>query len=332
MKTLRTAIIGCGNFARQHALTLSKLENIALVGFCDIDENRAHAFNQEFAQNTGTVFTDYKPLFSKLDLDLAYICLPPFARENEVQLACEHGVNLFIEKPIALNMALAESMAKWVRESDIKCQVGFKYRFGRAARWLKSYLQDQKNESHGFMVASYACNSLHAEWWRRRELSGGQLVEQVIHLLDISRFFLGNPVEVFSLQDNLFHKDIPDYSIEDASITTIRFDSGSMAAITATNGAIPNKWAYGWKMYTKELTADFSDPNHAEFYHTTKEGVPTTNISADDDLHLAESLDLIQAIYEDREPAIPIEEGVQSLQLALMAAKSAEFGTSVKFQ
>jgi Predicted dehydrogenases and related proteins len=332
MKPLRTAILGCGHFARKHVVRLAALEEISLVGFCDELFESADTYNQEFAQGKGRVFTDYEQLFTELELDLAYICLPPFAHGNEVELACHYGVNLLIEKPIALNMDLARRMAKQVRESGIKCQVGFMYRFGKAALWLKNYLQQRPSDERAFMTARYACNSLHSWWWRDRAKSGGQLVEQVIHIIDLTRFFLGEPIKVYSMQDNLFHRSDGEYTSEDSSATVIRFDSGGMATISATNGAIPNRWDYDWRFFSGDLTADFSDANHAVFHHTTEKELPETTIAAEDDLYLTETLDLLAAIREDRDPAVPIEEGVLSLKLALAAAQAAEQDAPVSLE
>jgi len=332
VKTLRTAIIGCGRFAQRHATRLAAIQEVSLVGFCDPILENAHHFNREYAQDSGQVFASYEDLFRNLGLDLAYICLPPFAHGNEVELACRYGVNLLIEKPIALNMDLAQSMAQQVRESGIKCQVGFMYRFGKAAQWLKHHLEESQTGGQGFMTARYACNSLHSWWWRDKSKSGGQLVEQVIHLLDMSRFFLGEPVKVYSMQSNLFHHGNEEYTVEDASATVIRFDSGSMATISATNGAIPNRWDYDWRLFTGDLTADFTDANHAVIHRTSEKDSPAETIAADDDLYLAETLDLLAAIRDNRDPAVPIEEGVRSLHLALAAAQAAEKDAAISLE
>ena len=332
MKPLRTAILGFGHFARKHVVRLAALEEISLVGFCDSSFESADVYNQELAQGKGRVFTDYEQLFTDLELDLAYVCLPPFAHGNEVELACRNGVNLLIEKPIALNIDLALSMAEQVRTSGVKCQVGFMYRFGKAALWLKNYLQQRPPGERGFMTARYACNSLHSWWWREKAKSGGQLVEQVIHIIDLTRFFLGEPIKVYSMQDNLFHRSDVEYTSEDTSATVIRFDSGGMATISATNGAIPNRWDYDWRFFTGDLTADFADANHAIFHHTTEKDLPETTITAEDDLYLAETLDLLAAIRENRDPAVPIEEGVLSLKLALAAAQAAEKDAPVSLE
>jgi predicted dehydrogenase len=332
MKPLRTAIIGCGHFAKRHAAILASLGEVELVAFCDSEKDRAIAYNQQYAAGEGSVFSDYRSLFSDMDLDLVYICLPPYAHENEVELACQHGVHILIEKPIALSASVAKGMAEQVRSSGVKCQVGFMYRFGEAARWLKQHMDASGSPLTAFMTGRYACNSLHSWWWRDRAKSGGQLVEQVIHILDMARFFLGEPKQVFSMQENLFHTKVETYTVEDASATTVRFHSGALAVITATNGAIPNRWEYDWRVFLPGLTADFNDANHAIFHDTHQAWASSFSVAAEKDLYLAETLDLIQAIREDRPTQVPIEEGVRSLCLALAATQSAQLNSPVNVE
>ena len=323
MDPLRTAIIGCGHFAKRHAAILAALPDISLVGFCDQIPERAASFNQQHAGGKAAIYSDFCQMYDELDLDMVYICLPPYAHANEVELACQHKVHFLIEKPIALTLEKAMEMADWVRESKVKAQVGFMYRFGEAVSQLKMRIQAMEVMRSGFFTARYACNSLHSWWWRDREKSGGQLVEQVIHLFDMARYFLGEPVQVYSVQENLFHRGVEDYTVEDASATIIRFASGGMAVISATNGAIPNHWEYDWRLVLPGVTADFSNANQAVFHHTDRSYPATTTIAAEGDLYLAETLDLIASIREDRSPGVPIEEGVLSLNLVLAAASAA---------
>jgi predicted dehydrogenase len=83
-----------------------------------------------------------------------YICLPPFAHGSEVELACRHGAHLLIEKPIALTIPAATTMAAQVRAAGVKCQVGFMYRHGEAALWLKQYMAALPAASRGFMMGA----------------------------------------------------------------------------------------------------------------------------------------------------------------------------------
>jgi predicted dehydrogenase len=323
MDALRTGIIGCGRFAPRHAEHLAALEEVQLVAFCNRTPEKAIAFNQQYADSQGQVYTEYERMFEEADLDLVYICLPPFAHGNEVELACRHGVHFLIEKPIALTMELARSMAEQVRQSSVKSQVGFMFRHGEATLWLKQYMRDAGLRGQGLMTAGYFCNSLHSWWWRDRSKSGGQLVEQIIHIIDLARFFLGDATRVYAMQENLFHRDVPDYTAEDASGTVIRFESGGMAVLTASNGAIPNRWDSEMRVILPGLTADFQDANHAAFHHTGQEWPATTTVAAEKDVYLAETLDLIGAIRDDRPTTVPIEEGVRSLEVVLAAAQSA---------
>ncbi len=329
MRPLRTGLIGCGHFARkQHAAHLAALECIDLVGFCDEVRGQAEAFNEAFAAGRAQVYTDSRRMFEELDLDLVYICLPPFAHGNEVELACRHGVHYLIEKPIALTLELAAGMVEATRRSGVKSQVGFMWRHGEAVRRVRQYMRELGTNPVGFITARYFCNALHRPWWRDRSKSGGQLVEQVIHLLDLTRFLLGEPVRVYSAQGNLFHRDVPGYTVEDASGTVIQFASGGLAVVAATNGAIPNRWDNDVRVCLAGLTADLADANVGTLYDTAGDS-PPQRIASEEDVYLAETLDLLAAIRGDRPTVAPIEEGYRSLRLALAAARSAELGAPV---
>jgi predicted dehydrogenase len=327
MKLLRAGILGCGRIAKRHATILAGLAEVDLVAFCDESVASAEELKTQFSR--GEVYTDAATMLDRAKLDLVYICLPPYAHSNEVDLACEHKVHFLIEKPIALTMDMAEHMAARVRAAGVKSQVGFMYRHGEAALWLQRYMVETRTSGQGFMMGRYACNALHRSWWRDRAKSGGQLVEQVIHIVDLARFYLGEPAEVYSLQDNLFHRKVSDYTVEDVSVTIIRFQAGGIATISATNGAIPGRWDCDWRLVLPELTADFQDANHAVFHQTSQPWAATTTVATDKDMFLAQTLDLLAAIRDDRATAVPIEEGVRSLRLALAATTSAQTHTPV---
>jgi len=149
-------------------------------------------------------------------------------------------------------------------------------------------------------------------------------------ILDLARFLLGEPAQVFSMQANLFHRGVPDYTVEDASATTIRFRSGALATVAATNGAIPERWDSDWRVVLPDITADFSSANVATIHHTDQFAPPTaTRISSEKDLIMAQTLDLLAAIREKRPALCPIDEGLRSLQLGLAAMQSADTGLPV---
>ncbi|HID11620.1 MAG TPA: Gfo/Idh/MocA family oxidoreductase [Candidatus Latescibacteria bacterium] len=329
----RVGFLGCGGIANAHARVLSELgKRVQLAAFCDLEEERARRFNQTYADGKGKVYINLHRMLNKEKLDVLYICLPPFAHADEVELAAERGVHIFIEKPVALDMETAGRMVEAVERTGVKSQVGFQSRFGDAVREVKRMLDSGEAGRPGLVEARYFCNSLHSPWWRDKSKSGGQVVEQVIHTFDILRYFLGEPEAVFSFRDNLFHRDVPDYTVEDVSATVVRFKNGAVATVAATNGAIPGKWISDYKLVTERITVYFESPNQATVYHT---GVPhgwVTSISSERPLQKAAAEDLLDAIEDDRETLVPIQEGARSLELVLAVARSGEQGTIVHFK
>jgi predicted dehydrogenase len=325
MKRLRTAILGCGSFANRHAQNLITLpEEIELAAFCDHHEKNALEFSEKYTNGRGSIFTDPGEMFERAGLDLVVICLPPFAHSDEVELSAQHGVHIFIEKPIALSSEQAWRMVEAVEHARVKTQVGFMFRFGAGIERLKELVTSGEAGPLGLMSARYFCNSLHAPWWRDRGKSGGQLVEQIIHMVDLMRYLMGDAISVYSRQENLFHRDVPDYTVEDVSATVFGFPGGAMGVIYATNGAIPGKWINDYRLVSQKLTAEFTNANNAVIHFTAETPVRTETISSDKNIHLAELQDLLAAIHTDGQTRTPMREGAKSLDMALAATQSAE--------
>ena len=325
----RVGIIGCGGIATRHASVLSGIDEVELVAFCDVVEEKATAFNQRFAGGKGKVYTDFARMFDEVELDVVYICLPPFAHSNEVELAAERGVHIFIEKPIALDMDTAWRMVEAVEKHKVKSQVGFMSRFGEAVEKVKGMLQSGEAGRPGLMIGKYMCNSLHSPWWRDKSKSGGQIVEQIIHTYDIIRYFLGEPESVFCMLDNLFHREVENYTSEDVSASVIRFKNGAIATVAGTNGAIPGRWISQYELVARNITVNFSDPNNAILYRTDRQPPVEERISGTRDLFLAETMDLLDAIKTGGRTRTPMREGAETLRLVLAVRRAGETGEVV---
>ncbi|MEM2931172.1 MAG: Gfo/Idh/MocA family oxidoreductase [Thermoproteota archaeon] len=320
----RIGLIGCGGIANAHMQVLSNIREVQLVSFCDIVEDKAKEFNFKYGKGNATVYSDFSRMLEKEKLDIVYVCLPPFAHSNEVELAAENGVHVFIEKPIALDMGKAKSMVDAAKRYGIKTQVGFQLRFGAAVEYFRRMIEQGEAGPVGLFLAKYYCNSLHSPWWRDRSKSGGQVVEQIIHLYDLSRFIAGEPQSVYCKMDNLFHKDVEGYTVEDVSTSILRFKNGGLGVISATNFAIPNKWLHELNIVSRNLTVFFTDANNAVFTPTNKNWEEQITVASRKNLSEAVSLDFLNAIKRDASTRNPIEEGARSLNLVLSARRSAE--------
>ena len=330
MTRLRTAILGCGGFARRHTQHFVEMsDQVEMVAFCDRNFERAEGYAAEFTDGCATVFTDHHDLFERADLDFVTVCLPPYGHSDEVDCAAAAGVHIFMEKPIALTSEQAWQMVEVAEAAGIVTQVGFMFRFGTAIQRLKALIESGEAGPAGLMSARYFCNSLHGRWWRQREKSGGQLVEQIIHMVDLMRFLMGEAETVYSLQRNLFHQDVPDYTVEDTSGTVFGFENGGIGVIYASNNAVPGQWINDYRVVTEKMMAEFSDANNASFTYTTEDPPRVEAIYSDENIYRLEMLDLFDAIKRGRAAKTPLREGAKSLDLALAAVRSAEDGNVV---
>ena len=312
---LRVGILGCGGIAARHAAAVNaQPEILTLAGWVSRDPARA----AEFALRHGG--RAYLTLDAIIDagIDLLIVATPPFARAGEAEHAAGRGVHLLVEKPLALDLATAETLTKAVEASGVVAAIGFMYRHGDALRaW-----READTGKVGLYAGEYHCNALHAEWWRDEARSGGQIVEQVLHQIDLIRHLMGDPDRVYARRANLFHRDTPGYDVEDLSAIVFGWNDGRIATLNASNIATPGLWAKRWSVYAERLTGRFTDWNLAEFASTTDGAV--TAIAGTTDPFAAQLGDLAAAIRDRCKPLAPLREGVGALGLALAARQSAD--------
>ena len=106
---VRLGFIGTGGMAGAHMKNLQTFDDVEFVAMCDIVADKVEERTKEYG---GTPYTDFQKMFDKEELDAVYICTPPFAHGDQERIACEKGIPMFIEKPIAVRLEQA-----WRRES-----------------------------------------------------------------------------------------------------------------------------------------------------------------------------------------------------------------------
>ena len=324
MTPLRIGFIGCGWINSKHADHLVTIpDQVELVGFVDPTPEKAAAMAARFEVKNPLIFTDHHEMYANANLDAVVIGIPPAAHTDQVTAAAGRGIHIFIEKPIALSMAKAWAMVDACELAGVVSQVGFLLRFSAVVERLKVLIDTGVAGLPGLLTARYFCNSLHAHWWRNKDTSGGQVFEQAIHLVDLMRYLLGEVETVYSLQRNLFHAEIPDYTSEDTSGTVFGFRSGAIGVLTASNGAVPNVWEAEFRLVTKNLTAVAPDADHAEIIHTVPDAAREM-IATHRNLYALEMNDFINTILHGGQTRIPMREGARTLEMVVAAAHSAQ--------
>ena len=321
MSRLRVGLLGCGGIAVRHAGAIKALgDRMELVACCGRDAERTRAFASEHGAQP---FVDLEAMLDAAELDLLVATLPPYARSGEIERAAARGVHLLVEKPIALEMDAADAMVRAVEASGVVAAIGFMYRFGDAVRRWTALADAGETGRVGLYTGSYHCNALHSAWWPVKAKSGGQIVEQVIHQIDLIRLIMGEPDCVYARAANLFHRETPGYDVEDLSTIVFGWDDGRYASLSASNIAVPGRWQKEWFVAAERMTARFSGWNDALFTRTAGEVVDET-VGGSTDPFVAQLADVEEAIRNGRAPRVPLREGPATLRLALAARQSAD--------
>lgn len=312
---MRAAFLGPGGIAARHAAAARAL-GFAVVGACGRDPERTLAFT---AEHGGEPFVDLDRMLDRVAPDLLVVALPPFVRDGEIEHAAARGVHLLVEKPIALDQARADRIVAAAKAAGVVAANGFMYRFGDAVRrW-----READTGSIGLFAGAYHCNALHAPWWRDEARSGGQMLEQLIHQIDLVRHLMGEPDSVYARRSNLLHRDVDGYTGEDVSAILFGWDDGRIATLNASNIATPAMWHKEWTMYAERITGRFSGWNDATLTPAVA-GATAEVVAGSTDVFQAQLADVADAIRNARPPAVPLADGARTLRLALAARRSAD--------
>ena len=320
MSALRVGLLGCGGIAARHAGAVTALsDRMQLVACAGRDALKVRTFSEKIG---AVPYTDFRRMLDVEKLDLMIVALPPYAHEGEVEAAARAGVHLLVEKPIALGMERAESMVRAAAGAGIIAACGFMYRFGDAvARWDAAARAGETGRA-GLFVGQFHCNALHAEWWRERAKSGGQMVEQLIHIVDLARHQLGEPQSVYARTANFFHRGVERYDSDDTSAIVLGYDDGRIGVLNATNGAIPGQWDKLWQVVGERMTGRFTGWNAGVLTHTSTP-LRVEEIDTQTDVFVAQLADIAAAIAEGRQPRVPLADGAATLRIVLAARRSA---------
>jgi predicted dehydrogenase len=96
-----------------------------------------------------------------------------------------------------------------------------------------------KNDRPALVTGRWITPLPSPSWWRKKQLSGGQFVEQCTHLVDAARYIVGEIVTVSAFGATGFVNDVPDYDVFDAMTVNVLFDSGAVGNFSL--GCFPRK-------------------------------------------------------------------------------------------
>ena len=230
---LRIGVVGAGGIASRHIGNLVEDPRAAVVAVADPALARAE---EQAARAGARPYADWRAMLDGERLDALLVCVPPFAHGPPETAAAELGLPFFVEKPIAADLDTAERIGRAVEQARLVTAVGYHWRSlditDRAAELLA--------ERPAHLVTGYWLDATPPrDWWVRRQTSGGQIVEQTTHVVDLARRLVGEPAAVAGLAAHVARREpaFPesDADVADATIATVRIATGAIGSFTSTS-------------------------------------------------------------------------------------------------
>lgn len=222
MTKIRVGFIGAGGIGEIHLQAVTKDEQAQIVSICDISLEQAQKQAKHYHASS---YTDYEEMLEKEELDAVFLCVPPFVHHEMEEKIVARGIHLLVEKPVELNIARAMRKRDHIHQAGVIHASGYCLRYLDIVQKAKEFLQGKKI---AMVRGHYLTGFVPTPWYRRLEKSGGQLVEQATHTLDLMTYLGGDIKKLqarmaLQVMNHIDHIDIPD-------VTAVQF--------TFKNGAI----------------------------------------------------------------------------------------------
>ncbi|TET11749.1 Gfo/Idh/MocA family oxidoreductase [Candidatus Aerophobetes bacterium] len=321
---VKIGFIGTGRIAVRHMKKLAKIKDTELACVCDVDGKEAQKVAKAFGTKS---YVEYQEMLDKEKLQAVYICLPPFAHGDQEILAAEKGINLFVEKPLALNLEKAYQINEVIEKNGVISSVGYVYRYSDIVNRAKKELKKRKI---ALVLGHYFCPLRHdVPWWRNKNESGGQIVEQTTHIFDLARYLVGEVDKVYGQKFNGLMEDMENYSLDDASCVNLHFENGAIGSISSAC-ILSHGREWEINLIAKGLKVDLLLSSRLLKINNGKE----KKIRMDIDPYQAENEAFIKAIKEDNPKIIssPYSDALKTLKLTLAANASLEKEEMIKLK
>lgn len=342
---MKYALIGCGRIAVNH-IRAALNNHLEIAAVCDVKAGAMESLLSKYGlekEEGIRRYTDYRELLAA-EKPLLVSIATESGSHAEIALACiDAGVNVIIEKPMAMSIPDAEEIVRRSEEKGVKVSACHQNRFNLAVQETRRALEAGRfgRLSHG---------SVHVRWNRDKNYyeqapwrgtwaqDGGCLMNQCIHGIDLLRWMMGDEVEtVYGITRQQFHTYL---QCEDIGMAVVTFKNGAVGTIEGTTNVYPKNLEETLYLFGETGTVklggtstnnidvwDFADEGEAD---GKNKGLQEATSNVYGNGHTSLFADMIEAIEENRRPYVDAAAGRNALEMILAIYQSAATGKPVR--
>lgn len=341
---MKYALIGCGRIATNH-IKAAINNGLEIAAVCDILPDKMETLLEKHElQNDISIqrYEDYRSMIAEEKPELVSIATES-GIHAEIALHCiDHGVNVIIEKPMAMSMEDADEIIRRSKERGVKVSACHQNRFNIAIQELRKAVESGRfgKLSHGTIHVRWNRGPQYyeqASWRGTWEQDGGALMNQCIHGIDLLRWMMGDEIEeIYGVTRQRFHHYL---EAEDVGLAVVKFKNGAIGTIEGTTNVYPKNleetlYIFGEKGTVKIGGTSTNNIDVWDFEDETdmdakNKGLQEQTSNVYGNGHTSLFADVIDAIQSDREPYVDAVAGRNALEVVLAIYKSQKTHKSV---
>ncbi|MHC1771647.1 MAG: Gfo/Idh/MocA family protein [Flexilinea sp.] len=357
MEKIRAAIIGCGKVGATHALAYQTLPDSEISAVCDVSKENAEKLAKTY---NIPAYTDVEKMIRENGIQTVSVCTPHPLHAEMTCMAAAAGAHVICEKPLSSSLSDCDKAIKACEDAHVKLGVISQRRFYWPVVRMVKAIQAGKigrpiigtMEVMGWRSPEYYLMDAWRGKWK--EEGGGVMVNQTPHQLDLLQWIMGDIEELYGYWDNFNHGTV---EVEDTAIAVLRFKNGAIGNFFVSNSQKPGFWGKihihgetgasigaqieGGSAFISGVTAKvepaFNDiwtvPGEEQMLEKWKTE-DTRNTELHDPMnyfHQLQIADFLDAIINDRKPAVDGYEGRKTVEMFTAVYRSQRDRKPVRF-
>jgi predicted dehydrogenase len=349
MKKLRVGLIGLGSVAEVHLQAYKEVKQVIVVAGADLRKDRLNQMVEKWGIKG---YTDYEEMLKKENLDIACVLTPPRSHREVTEKVAEYGVNVLVEKPMALTLEEATSMIVKCKKEAVKLCYGSSYRYLCACVKAKEII-DEGLLGNLFLLMETVIGGQGLKNWQPLSEAhypiggpgggGWGLIDHGIHLADIFRWFTSSEVE------SVFGRGNYSGQAPSTEYLTMRFKKGIIGQLIYNEATYPsdmpsegtsNRLWPGWEPYSSSIRVHGEKGALRIFHYANKlflfrgdrrEEVHVLDRTFPSNFAL-QMESFANSLLECKDPEVTGIDGLKALQVILAAYESFETQKIVKIK
>lgn len=257
MKKIQVGVIGSGMMGTYHIEAVRRIPNAEVVALCDPNEESGRAVCER--EGIPNYYLDYKKMLQEINVDVVHNCTPNHLHYSINKYLIENGINVYCEKPLALNSVETEELCRLAEEKGAYVGVNFNYRHNTMVREFHERIKDKGTWGRTFFIrAQYLQDWMQMETdfnWRCLSQYGGKsrtVADIGSHCFDLIQFITGQKIcrvfaefrtiypqrkkakgetKTFSRNQQNIEYELVDIDTEDMAVIMFEMEDGTLGCV-----------------------------------------------------------------------------------------------------